>query len=64
MLKPWTWKGKPYLIPVTHEPGVQRGEGMGAKGVKKAGSSSPGGRGNAKRSSFWPVGRWAGGAVK
>ena len=63
LLKPWRRGGKPYLIPDTHEPGVQKGFGESQKG-KSQPSHTPGGRGRRSSVKFWPVGKWAGGAVK
>jgi hypothetical protein len=57
------WRSKHYLIPVQHEPGKQKGYGMSEKG-KSQNSFTPGAAGNAKRNLYWPIGRWAGGAVK
>mgnify|MGYP001585472500 FL=1 len=51
------------LIPDTHEPGLQRGFGMSAKGKKK-GSGGPSGPSKANKSvKYWKVGVWAGGRI-
>ena len=63
-LKPWKYRGKPFLIPDTHEPGEQKGFGMGSKHGGSGPSSSPGGRGKRSAVKFWSVGRWAEGKVK
>jgi len=65
LLKRWKYRGKPLLIPDQHASGVVKpfGEGWAMKGSKQS-SHTPGGRGRRSSVKFWPVGKWAGGAVK
>ena len=63
-MKPWRHRGKPFLIPDTHEPGVQKGFKMGSKHGGSGPSFTPGGRGRSNRVKFWPVGYWADGKIK